>query len=293
MESLLIADSGSTKTDWAILIKSDEEEQNSYKVERLCTKGLNPFFQTIDEMTETMHEVKKWLVENSHSGILPSLSSIFFYGAGCAFPEKNAEVEKAIHLALEGDYTLSVNSDLLGAARALCGHSAGIACILGTGSNSCYYDGINIAKQVSPLGFILGDEGSGAVLGKRFIGDLLKGQLPTTLCEAFLKEYQLTPAIIIERVYKKPFPNRFLASFSPFILKNFEAEPKLKELVKSTLKDFFTRNVMQYPKLPIHLTGSIAYYYQSLLSEVTQDLGLNIKSISASPIENLIVYHQA
>jgi len=291
MESLLIADSGSTKTDWAILVNS-EKEKSSYKVQKLTTKGLNPFFQTIDEMTETMYEVKKWLAENDYPNVLSSLSNIFFYGAGCAFPEKNAEVEKAIHLALEGNYTLFVNSDLLGAARALCGHSAGIACILGTGSNSCYYNGTEIIQQVSPLGFILGDEGSGAVLGKRFIGDLLKGQLPIALREKFLKEYQLTLSTIIENVYKKPFPNRFLASFSPFILENIEAENKLRILVKSTLTDFFTRNIMQYPNLPIHLTGSIAYYYQTLLKEIAQDLSLNIQSISPSPIESLIIYHQ-
>ena len=137
MESILIADSGSTKTDWVILAKSENEENGSCKIEKLCTKGLNPFFQTIDEMTETMHEVKEWLSKKNQHFTLSSLSKIFFYGAGCAFPEKIAEVEKAIRLTLEGDYTLSVNSDLLGAARCLCGHPAGIACILGTGSNSC------------------------------------------------------------------------------------------------------------------------------------------------------------
>ena len=204
---ILIADSGSTKTDWCLV-------ENGENILRFQTRGTNPFFQTEEE-----------ILEEIETGLLPGLkgvepSSVHFYGAGCAFPEKNEIIRRAVsrHLPVP----VEVGSDLLAAARALCGDRPGIACILGTGSNSCQYDGKEIVKNVSPLGFILGDEGSGAVLGKLLIGDVLKDQLPPALKELFLSQYELTPASIMDRVYRQPFPNRFLAGFSPFILEHLD-----------------------------------------------------------------------
>lgn len=274
---ILIADSGSTKTDWCLV-------ENGVLVKQIFTKGTNPFFQTEDEISAEVSE-----------NLLPYLDTakvdaVWFYGAGCAFPEKNEIVRAAIARHL--DVPIEVGSDLLGAARGLCGRQPGIACILGTGSNSCFYDGKEIVSNVSPLGFILGDEGSGAVLGKMLVGDVLKNQLPAALKEEFLARYELTPAIILERVYKKPFPNRFLASLSPFLVEHLDV-PEIHTLVLNGFKAFFDRNVKQYDykQYPVHLIGSLAYYYRSVLQEAAEQTGVRLGTIKQSPMEGLISYH--
>lgn len=274
---ILISDSGSTKTDWCVVAEGTI-------LHRFTTKGINPFFQTEEEIIRELEE-----------NLVPGLkhypvSAVYFYGAGCAFPEKNEIVRRAINRFLS--VPVEVGSDLLAAARALCGKNAGIACILGTGSNSCQYDGKEIVKNISPLGFILGDEGSGAVLGKLFVGDLLKNQLPVLLKERFFTESGLTPALIMEKVYRQPFPNRFLASLTPFLLRNIE-EASIRKLVCGSFEAFFERNVMQYDyrDFPIHLLGSIAWYYQEQLKQVATELGLVLGTIVQSPMEGLIAYH--
>lgn len=274
---ILIADSGSTKTDWCLV-------DNGVLVKQIFTKGTNPFFQTEDEISAEVSE-----------NLLPYLDTakvdaVWFYGAGCAFPEKNEIVRAAIARHL--DVPIEVGSDLLGAARGLCGRQPGIACILGTGSNSCFYDGKEIVSNVSPLGFILGDEGSGAVLGKMLVGDVLKNQLPAALKEEFLARYELTPAIILERVYKKPFPNRFLASLSPFLVEHLDV-PEIHTLVLNGFKAFFDRNVKQYDykQYPVHLIGSLAFYYRSVLQEAAEQTGVRLGTIKQSPMEGLISYH--
>ena len=274
---ILIADSGSTKTDWCLV-------DNGVLVKQIFTKGTNPFFQTEDEISAEVSE-----------NLLPYLDTakvdaVWFYGAGCAFPEKNEIVRAAIARHL--DVPIEVGSDLLGAARGLCGSQPGIACILGTGSNSCFYDGKEIVSNVSPLGFILGDEGSGAVLGKMLVGDVLKNQLPAALKEEFLSRYELTPAIILERVYKKPFPNRFLASLSPFLVEHLDV-PEIHTLVLNGFKAFFDRNVKQYDykQYPVHLIGSLAYYYRPVLQEAAEQTGVRLGTIKQSPMEGLISYH--
>ena len=274
---ILIADSGSTKTDWCVV-------ENGESILRFKTRGMNPFFQTEEEIGKEIE-----------AGLLPSLkdfepSAIYFYGAGCAFPEKNNMIRRAVNRYLS--VPVEVGSDLLAAARALCGDQPGIACIMGTGSNSCYYDGREIVKNVSPLGFILGDEGSGAVLGKLLIGDVLKDQLSPALKDQFLTQYELTPALIMDKVYRQPLPNRFLAGFSPFIREHLD-EPAIWELVTRSFLAFFTRNVKQYDyfELPVHLVGSVAWYYQDILKEIAFDLGIRLGTIARSPMEGLIAYH--
>lgn len=274
---ILIADSGSTKTDWCMV-------ENGETILRFKTKGINPFFQTEGEIQKEIE-----------TGLLPGLNgiqpaAIYFYGAGCAFPEKNEMIRRAINRYLPA--SVEVGSDLLAAARALCGNRPGIACILGTGSNSCQYDGKEILKSISPLGFILGDEGSGAVLGKLLIGDVLKDQLPAALKEQFLAEYALTPALIMDRVYRQPFPNRFLAGFSPFISAHLD-EPAIWELATRSFMAFFTRNVMQYDylELPVHFVGSVAWHYQIMLKDIAFNLGIRPGTIIQSPMDGLIAYH--
>ncbi len=274
---ILIADSGSTKTDWCVV-------ENGESILRFKTRGMNPFFQTEEEIGKEIE-----------AGLLPSLkdfepSAIYFYGAGCAFPEKNNMIRRAVNRYLS--VPVEVGSDLLAAARALCGDQPGIACIMGTGSNSCYYDGREIVKNVSPLGFILGDEGSGAVLGKLLIGDVLKDQLSPALKDQFLTQYELTPALIMDKVSRQSFPNRSLAGFSPFIREHLD-EPAIWELVTRSFLAFFTRNVKQYDyfELPVHLVGSVAWYYQDILKEIAFDLGIRLGTIARSPMEGLIAYH--
>ena len=218
------------------------------------------------------------------------LTSVHFYGAGCT-PAKQPLLKQLLAKVLPAA-RIDVESDLVGAARALCGMDSGIACILGTGSNSCFYKEGLIADNVSPLGFILGDEGSGAYLGKRLVGDLLKGQLPAALKDEFLQTYHLTPADIIERVYRQPLPNRFLASLSPFIHAHIEM-PEVRELVADSFRSFIHRNVMQYDYLehPIHFVGSVAWHYRDILRHTAQEMSLTVGNIVQSPMAGLIIYH--
>ncbi|MDO9152401.1 MAG: ATPase [Paludibacter sp.] len=276
---ILIADSGSTKTQWCIV-------ENGIIIKTVFSPGINPFYQTEAEIITDLE--KQFALEIKSLNI----SQLYFYGAGCSFPEKKALVYNALkHLFF--DAAIEIESDLLGAARSLFQHEKGIACILGTGSNSCYYDGNEIVQNVSPLGFILGDEGSGAVLGKLLIADCLKNQLPDWLGEKLLDEYELTPAQILENVYKKPFPNRFLARFTPFILEHIE-EPVIFNLVYDSFDAFLVRNVMQYPleDIKVGFIGSIAHYFRDTLEIVASERGITISEIVQSPMEGLVKYHK-
>ena len=274
---ILIADSGSTKTGWCV-------SEHGKQVQCIITKGINPYFQSEDEISDDIQ-----------SALIPELKTktfeaLHFYGAGC-LPEKIPMMQRALgkHLDVK---TIEVNSDMLAAARGLSGKNQGIVCILGTGSNSCFYDGEKIVCNVSPLGFILGDEGSGAVLGKLLVGDILKNQLPAGLKEKFLQQFGLTPAMIIEQVYRQPSPNRFLASLSPFLAQNIEA-PEIRALVLNAFKTFLNRNVKQYDyqQHKVHFVGSIAYHYKEILKEAIRECGMQLGNIVRSPMEGLISYH--
>lgn len=277
---ILIADSGSTKTDWCVV-------ENGQLIRQIFTKGTNPFFQSEEEIS---NEIATSLLPQLATN---ELDAVYFYGAGCGFPDKIEMVHRAITNHLKVKEAVKVNTDMLAAARGLCGHEAGIACIMGTGSNSCYYNGKQIVTNVSPLGFILGDEGSGAVLGKLLVGDILKNQMTPELKEKFLKQFNLTPAEIIDRVYRKPFPNRFLASLSPFLSQNL-GEPCVRTLVHNSFKAFLKRNVMQYDNYKdnkVHFIGSVAFYYKEILAETAEEMGIQLGTIIKSPMEGLIKYH--
>ena len=277
---ILIADSGSTKTDWCVV-------ENGVLLQQIFTKGTNPFFQSEEEIS---NEIATALLPQLKTS---ELDAVYFYGAGCGFPDKIAMVHRAITKHLQIKREVEVNTDMLAVAHGLCQHEAGIACIMGTGSNSCYYDGKQIVSNVSPLGFILGDEGSGAVLGKLLVGDILKNQMTPELKEKFLKQFGLTPADIIDRVYRKPFPNRFLASLSPFLAQNID-EPCIHALVLGSFKSFLKRNVMQYENFrnsKVHFIGSVAFYYKTILAEAAQEMNIQLGTIIKSPMEGLIKYH--
>lgn len=276
---ILIADSGSTKTDWALV-------EDGKAIKELRTKGMNPFQMSEEEIAE---EVRTSLIEQLQTN---EVDEVHFYGAGCTM-EKQPVVERALrrHLVING--VCEVASDMLGAARGICGHEPGIACILGTGSNSCSYDGKNLVKNVSPLGFILGDEGSGAVLGKLLLGDILKNQMPQHIIKRFFEKYNTTQAEIIDKVYRQPKPNTFLASFVPFLEENIE-EPSIYALVLNSFRSFLQRNVKQYEnwdKLPIGFNGSIAHFYRKPLEEALKLEGMNLGRIVQAPMAALVEYH--
>ncbi len=279
---ILVADCGSTKIDWCLL--------NNQKVEKqVFTMGMNAVMLTEEEIRlriaeELVPELTGYPVEE-----------VYFYGAGCISEEVCSNVARAIRSNFSDNIKVEVHTDLLAAARALFGHKPGIACILGTGSNSCYYDGEKIVDNVSPLGYILGDEGSGAVLGKLLLGDILKNQLPQEICTKFLKQYDLDRLAIIRRVYKEPQANRFLASVTPFLLENIDC-PEIHKLVLNAFKAFFKRNITQYPHydtLKVNFIGSIAHYFRSVLEEAAEANGCTIGNIIKSPMEGLIKFHTA
>ena len=281
---ILIADSGSTKTDWCLC-------NNGTILQSIQTQGINPYHQSEEAIEEVLNkELKSQLMQNSELEVRSSYS-VIFYGAGCANETANNRVKEAIQKVLGVD-DITIHSDLLGAARALCGHEEGIACVLGTGSNSCLYNGKEIIANIPPLGYILGDEGSSAVLGRRLVGDCLKNQLPEALRQEFLSEYQLTQEIILEKVYRQPLANRFLASLTPFLSKHRDV-PEVHRLLVESFVAFFVRNVKQYrrPWLPIHCIGSIASAFSNEVKEAAESLGMELGTIQQSPMAGLIKYH--
>ena len=276
----LIADSGSTKTDWVLTIEKGVER-------RFHTQGINPFHQSEESILTILREE---LVTQ-----LPALDaeelSIAFYGSGVR-PELEPVMERLLRTALPTATAVEAHSDLLGAARAVCGHREGIACILGTGANSCLYDGLRIVSNTPPLGYILGDEGSGAVLGIRFLNALYKGFLPATVVNDFQKDIKLSMADVIERVYRQPMANRFLASLAPFV-KSHADVPQVKELVVDNFRCFLRRNVAAYGRkdLPVGFVGSIAFHFSSELKEAIGAEGMSIGPIIKSPLDVVLNDH--
>ncbi len=276
----LIADAGSTTVEWS-LVSSD-----SGLVASVATQGINALLADVDTINSTFASVNKDLP----TGIV--IDEIHYYGAGCATPSICNKIKNSLNSIWPASEAF-VSTDLLGAARSLFGDRKGIACILGTGSNSCFYDGEKIVSQIPSLGFILGDEGSGAALGKRLISDAFKEQLPENVRDAFLEEYHLTLPEILDKVYKQPAPNRFLASFVPFLHKNLW-NPYIFSLVLKELTRFVRRNVSMYKgahSVDVCFTGSIAYNFERVLREAVASQGYRVSRISKSPMDGLIEYH--
>ncbi len=275
---ILVADSGSTKTEWKV-IKDDRA------LESIFTGGINPYFLSENGIYD--------LLEKELSiHYRKFFRKVFFYGTGCNTVEKKMVVKNAIGKFLAAD-EIFIGSDLLAAARSLCQNEPGIACIIGTGSNSCYYDGKQIAANVSPLGYILGDEGGGAVIGRKLLSAVLKKQVPKQVIDLFFNTYKITTAEILERVYMKPFPNRFLGQFARFISENI-AILELQEIIRTSFNEFIIRNILQYPEaltLPAHFTGSIAFHFSSILEESLVQNNLRKGVITLSPMNDLIKYH--
>lgn len=274
---ILIADSGSTKTQWALTDCNGAAHMTA-------TPGINPVLLDHDGLLHAFTEARNAMPWQQ------TPAAIHFYGAGC-IPEICPEVKKVL-TEVFGAESVTVDSDMLGAAKALWGDSPGIAAILGTGSNSCYYDGQRIVANTPPLGYILGDEGSGARLGARLINGVLKGYLPAEICREFIAETGLDKGAIIERVYRRPGANVFLASQTGFIARHID-NGAIAEMVIDEFRLFFGRNVIHaYPAgLPIGFVGSIAAVFEPQLREAADALGLETGRIMRHPLQALIEYH--
>ncbi|MCK9305202.1 MAG: ATPase [Bacteroidales bacterium] len=273
----LIADSGSTKVDWRVIYRDGT-------IREITTPGINPFFQTPDQISlELENNVK------SKTG--DDVSEIHFYGAGVTGDK--TEVLKNCLLKVFPGATAGAYTDMLAAARALCGNNPGIAAILGTGANSCFYDGEKIADNVPACGFILGDEGSGAVLGRKLVSDYLKRELPVDLEKLFDDRYNLDYNSIIEKVYRQPFPNRYLAAFSLFLSEN-RSHPYIIKLLRNSFSEFITRNILKYDykKYSMNLVGSVAFHYRDIIEEVAGNYGVTTGKVLSSPIEGLVSFHK-
>ena len=272
----LIADSGSTKTSWLMTDGRVRLETE--------TLGMNPVRDSEEEMERIVQCLPTPLTIDGRG-----VGRVCFYGAGCIDPFRDA-VRRVLRRRFEGA-EISVESDLLGAAHALCGNKEGIVCILGTGSNSCLYDGHRIVQNTSPLGWILGDEGSGAVLGRRLVGDVLKGRMGKPLCKAFEEETGLTRTHIIDKVYREPMANRFLASLVPFLGRHRE-DAEVRALLVDEFRRFLSRNVAAYGRtdLEVSFVGGIANSYREELSEAIRLEGMKLGEILAKPIDRIEKY---
>lgn len=268
-----IADSGSTKCEW---IFGDGD-----RILRLRTAGINAVQQSPDAIRAVLAELPP----------LDGVEELRFYGAGCgdSFPEASAVLRRELAARFGPGAAIGLGSDLLGAARALFGRGEGIACILGTGSNSCHCRGGEIVAHVPPLGYVLGDEGSGAVLGRNLVNGIFKGMIP--LREEFLRTFALTYAGLIRRVYREPAANRFLASFAPFIRAHLDCAP-VREMVVRSFGEFAARNLSGYPAgLPVAFVGGVAAHFEEPLREAMAAAGREVVRIVCSPAEEIWKYH--
>lgn len=278
----LIADSGSTKTDWRLI--GDDKPVISAN-----TIGLNPYHNTTEDIQQAL--ITELLPDlNCDPG---EVSEIHFYGAGCSSKDKNRIVELALE-AVFPKADLFVDHDLLGAARALCGNSPGIVAILGTGSNSCYYDGETILENSPALGYVLGDEGSGSYIGKQFIRNYLYNEIPLGLRAKFEEEYTITKDQVLHQIYKEALPNRYLASFTKWVGENL-AEDYCKDLVERSFNDFFKHHITKYEQhqsVPMNVLGSVGISFKANLEEVGAKHQVKIGKVIKTPIEELVEYHR-
>lgn len=279
---MLIADSGATKADWRFIDKNG-------KITSFSTVGLNPLFWTAKEMAA---EIDKKFPKRVKADVKSDKSKIIFYGTSCSSKERI----KIVQAALKKVFPLSkaaIHHDILASAHALLGNKEGIACILGTGSNSCYYDGKKITEIKGGLTYILGDEGSGAHIGKEFIKAFLNKELPAAIHQTFVQEYRLTKDKIFEAVYHKKYPNRFLASFAKFVCVHL-SDPFLEKLVRECLVKFFEKTICKYENyrdVPVGFVGSIAFNFNSLLHEIAKEKQITINKIISNPIDELVKFH--
>jgi len=275
----LIADSGATKAEWCLL-------KNGRK-KTLFTQGISPYFLNTEQIYQLLEKELKPRLRKEE------IHEIYYYGTGCANPLNARSVKKALSKSFS-DAKVEVTHDLMGAARALCGRDKGVACILGTGANSCYYNGKKIMKNSPGLGYVLGDEGSGAYLGKKVIQYYLYGTFDDELRGRFDLTYTTNASEILENVYKKPLPNRYLAGYARFLADN-RGHYMIENIIEDGLNDFFFNHLCKYREawsLPIHFAGSIAFGFKDVLQQLCNSYEFELGRVMKNPMEGLIEYHR-
>ncbi|WP_373396674.1 N-acetylglucosamine kinase [Algoriphagus halophilus] len=276
---ILIADSGSSKTDWRVIGKDG-------KISQYRGVGFNPYYQTSEEMATHMRHEFLMNLENE-------IKEIYYYGAGCSVDSRKEEVAQALRTIFP-KAKIAVDHDLAAAAKATCGHQEGIACILGTGSNSCDYDGEKIIDTRPAPGYILGDQGGGGYVGRKFLMDFINDEMPIAIKEELEDKLKLNATTIQEHVYRQPFPNRYMASFCRFITEH-KSDPYCYMLYYNSFIDFFRVHVMKYQNYrdkQVNFVGSIAYYNSDILRKAASDSQITTNIIIESPISGLTLYHQ-
>lgn len=275
----LLADSGSSKTVWCLL--------DGKKKKTITTQGISPYFLSAEQIRELLAKELFPKVKSS----LPN--EIFYYGTGCANPANAKSVKQALKKTFPSAH-INVDHDLMGAAKALCGKDPGVACILGTGSNSCYYNGRKIVKNSPGLGFILGDEGSGAYLGKKVVQHFLYNTFDPDLMDRFNAKFNTNSVEILEAVYKQPLPNRYLANFVIFLVEN-RGHYMIENIIEDSFNDFFFNHLYKYKETwthPIHFIGSVAYGFKDVLKEMCNNYELQLGSVLKHPMDGLIKFHR-
>ncbi len=279
--NILIADSGSTKTEWRLV-------NNEKIVASVRTIGFNPYYT---DSQAIVAELREHLMPHL-TGLTPD--SVYFYGSGCTGPAVNTIIIDALQVVFPGVLSVQVDSDMVGAARAVSGHDSGVVCILGTGSNAAVYDGTSITSPGRSLGFWLGDEGSGAYLGRELVVRFLHGQLPPDLNDAFRQRFAIDRLTVLENAYHQPFPNRYFSQFTPF-LSEYIDHPFVSELVYRAFVAFLRLYVRPYPEalqMPVHFVGSVAGYFEPQLRAAVQACNLQMGQIIAAPIDELVRFHR-
>jgi len=276
---LIVADSGSTKTDWRVFDKL-------HSIREIQTIGLNPYFVTPLDVANVLAKELDPFINRKQ------VQDVFFYGAGCTHNDKILEIESSL-ADFFTEANISVESDILGTARALCGSAPGIVAILGTGSNSCIFNGKEITEQLTSLGYMLGDEGSGAVLGKKLLKAFFSGKMPAQLTDLLKQNYQLKPEFVLEQIYRRPFPNRYLASFVPFAVEHLN-HYWINELVQKHVEEFFSEIILVYPDYKdyiLHFSGSLAWHLKPIIEQKCRNHGVIAGKFVQQPIDDLLQYH--
>jgi len=276
---IIVAESGSTKCDWLI-------NHNDGKVLETHTMGFNPFFHQPDEILTHLR------ANQDLSQVASKATAVYFYGAGCSSPDRNEVILSALVQFFRNAHC-EVNHDLNASAFATWDGNPAITCIIGTGSNSCYYDGVSVSEQVPALGYILGDEGSGSYFGKKLIADYLYKRLPKELQDAFFEQYKLQKEEIFHQVYNTNKANVFLASFMRFIVPHKE-HAYIREMVYEGLSRFAEIHICCYPnfrEVPVHFVGSVAFYFTEILQQVAVEKGFSLGKIDKNPGMSLLKYH--
>jgi N-acetylglucosamine kinase-like BadF-type ATPase len=279
MPGKLIADSGATKCEWKLVADG--------KTKTILTQGISPYFLSPEQIIALLNKELLPKLKNA------SITDIHFYGTGLSNKDNAAIIKKVIKTIFP-KAKIEVQTDLLAAARALCGHKKGIACILGTGSNSCYYDGKKIVKNSPGLGYVLGDEGSGAYLGKKVVQYYLYNTFDEDLRSRFEKRFQVSTIEILDHVYKQPLANRYLASYAIFLAEN-RGHYMIENIIEDGLNDFFFTHLYKYREswtLPIHFIGSIAFGFRDVLKDLCDTYELELGKVIKAPMQGLLAYHK-